>query len=85
MVTNAFAAKHPEVVTAWIKAQDQAVGQARTAPDQAAKSIGAELGLQPEEAKRQLSELVLLSAKEQPDEAAFGRSLAVEELGRTAN
>ncbi|MFZ3468537.1 ABC transporter substrate-binding protein [Streptomyces sp. 4.24] len=120
VVTNAFAAKHPEVVTAWIKAQDQAVGQARTAPDQAAKSIGAELGLQPEEAKRQLSELVLLSAKEQtgpeylgtpgapgklaatlhdaavflkeqkkvdavPDEAAFGRSLAVEELGRAAN
>lgn len=120
VVTNAFADKHPEVVTAWIKAQDQAVGQARTAPDQAAKSIGAELGLQPQEAKRQLSELVLLSAKEQtgpdclgtpgapgklaatlhdaavflkeqkkvdavPDEAAFGRALAVEELGRAAN
>ncbi|MCX4776410.1 glycine betaine ABC transporter substrate-binding protein [Streptomyces sp. NBC_01264] len=32
VVTNAFAAAHPEVVTAWIKAQDQAVGQARTAP-----------------------------------------------------
>ncbi|MFE9559798.1 ABC transporter substrate-binding protein [Streptomyces sp. NPDC006487] len=120
VVTNAFAAEHPEVVTAWIKAQDQAVGQARTAPDQAAKSIGAELGLAPEEAKRQLAELVLLSAKEQtapeylgtpgapgklaatlydaavflkeqkkvdavPDEAAFGRALAVEELGRAAN
>lgn len=120
VVTNAFAAEHPEVVTAWIKAQDQAVGQARTAPDQAAKSIGAELGLAPEEAKRQLSELVLLSAKEQtgpeylgtpgapgklaatlrdaavflkeqkkvdavPDEAAFGRALAVEELGRAAH
>lgn len=65
VVTNAFAAKHPEVVTAWIKAQDKAVAQARTAPDEAAKSIGAELGLPTEEAKRQLSELVLLSAKEQ--------------------
>ncbi|MGW6938740.1 taurine ABC transporter substrate-binding protein [Streptomyces xanthophaeus] len=120
VVTDAFAAKHPEVVTAWIKAQDQAVAQARTAPDQAAKSIGAELGLPVEEAKRQLSELVLLSAKEQtgpeylgtpgapgklaanlhdaavflkgqkavdavPDEAAFGRALAVEELARAAN
>ncbi|MGT2527037.1 taurine ABC transporter substrate-binding protein [Streptomyces nojiriensis] len=120
VVTNAFAAKHPEVVTAWIKAQDQAVAQARTAPDEAAKSIGAELGLPAEEAKRQLSELVLLSAKEQagpdylgtpgapgklaanlrdaavflkgqkavdavPDEAVFGRALAVEELGRAAN
>ncbi|MEU6931860.1 ABC transporter substrate-binding protein [Streptomyces sp. NPDC046374] len=120
VVTNAFAAKHPEVVTAWIKAQDTAVAQARTAPDQAAKSIGAELGLPAEEAKRQLSELVLLSAKEQtgpdylgrpgapgklaanlhdaavflkgqkavdsvPDEAVFGRALAVEELGRAAN
>ncbi|MFD8636234.1 glycine betaine ABC transporter substrate-binding protein, partial [Streptomyces sp. NPDC059656] len=120
VVTNAFAAKHPEVVTAWIKAQDQAVAQARTAPDEAAKSIGAELGLPAEEAKRQLSELVLLNAKEQagpdylgtpgapgklaanlrdaavflkgqkavdavPDEAVFGRALAVEELGRAAN
>ncbi|MEV7546413.1 glycine betaine ABC transporter substrate-binding protein [Streptomyces sp. NPDC089915] len=120
VVTNAFAAKHPEVVTAWIKAQDAAVAQARTAPDEAARSIGAELGLPAEEAKRQLSELVLLSAKEQagpdylgtpgapgrlaanlhdaavflkgqkavdavPDEAAFGRALAVEELGRAAN
>ncbi|MFE6709879.1 ABC transporter substrate-binding protein [Streptomyces sp. NPDC057695] len=120
VVTNAFAAKHPDVVTAWIKAQDTAVAQARTAPDRAAKSIGAELGLPAEEAKRQLSELVLLSAKEQtgpdylgtpgapgrlaanlrdaavflkgqkavdsvPDEAVFGRALAVEELGRVAN
>lgn len=120
VVTNAFAAKHPEVVTAWIKAQDRAVAQVRTAPDQAAKSIGAELGLPADEAKRQLSELVLLSAKEQtgpeylgtpgapgklaanlhdaavflkgqkavdavPDEAVFGRALAVEELGRAAN
>ncbi|MFJ7207049.1 ABC transporter substrate-binding protein [Streptomyces sp. NPDC098789] len=65
VVTDAFAAKHPEVVTAWIKAQDRAVAQARTAPDQAAKSVGAELGLPVDEAKRQLSELVLLSAKEQ--------------------
>ncbi|MFG2617299.1 ABC transporter substrate-binding protein [Streptomyces sp. NPDC048507] len=120
VVTNAFAARHPEVVTAWIKAQDRAVAQARTAPDQAARSIGAELGLPAEEAKRQLSQLVLLSAKEQtapeylgtpgapgrlaanlhdaavflkgqkavdavPDEAVFGRALAVEELGRAAN
>ncbi|MER5873034.1 ABC transporter substrate-binding protein [Streptomyces sp. NPDC002044] len=120
VVTNAFAAKHPEVLTAWLKAQDQAVAQARTAPDAAAKSIGAELGLPADEAKQQLSELVLLSAKEQtgpeylgtpgapgrlaanlhdaavflkgqkavdavPDEAVFGRALAVEELGRAAN
>ncbi|MFF2194602.1 glycine betaine ABC transporter substrate-binding protein [Streptomyces sp. NPDC058157] len=120
VVTNAFAAKHPEVVTAWLKAEDAAVAQARTAPDEAARSIGAELGLPAEEAKRQLSQLVLLSAKEQagpdylgtpgapgrlaanlhdaavflkgqkavdsvPDEAVFGRALAVEELGRAAN
>ncbi|GGZ71596.1 ABC transporter substrate-binding protein [Streptomyces subrutilus] len=120
VVTDAFAAKHPEVVTAWIKAQDRAVAQARNAPDEAARSIGAELGLPADEAKRQLSELVLLSAEEQtgpdylgtpgapgklaanlhdaavflkgqkavdavPDEAAFGRALAVEELGRAAN
>ncbi|MFG3189726.1 taurine ABC transporter substrate-binding protein [Streptomyces omiyaensis] len=119
VVTDAFAAEHPEVVTAWIKAQDAAVAQARTAPDTAAKSIGAELGLPADEAKRQLSQLVLLSAEEQagpaylgtpgapgglaanlrdaalflkgqkavdsvPDEAVFGRALAVEELARAA-
>ncbi|WP_371640357.1 taurine ABC transporter substrate-binding protein [Streptomyces virginiae] len=72
VVTNAFAAKHPEVVTAWIKAQDKAVAQARTAPDEAARSIGAELGLPTEEAKRQLSELVLLSAKEQTGPDSLG-------------
>ncbi|WP_424216946.1 ABC transporter substrate-binding protein (plasmid) [Streptomyces sp. BI20] len=65
VVTNAFAAAHPEVVTAWVKAQDAAVTQARTEPDRAAKSIGAELGLPADEAKRQLAELVLLDAKEQ--------------------
>ncbi|MEU9031204.1 glycine betaine ABC transporter substrate-binding protein [Streptomyces sp. NPDC048383] len=84
VVTNAFAAEHPEVVTAWIKAQDHTVAQARTAPDRAAKSIGAELGLPTAEAKRQLSELMLLSAKEQTGSdylgtpGAPGRSCAAE-------
>ncbi|CAM5341690.1 hypothetical protein SAVIM338S_01069 [Streptomyces avidinii] len=83
VVTNAFAAKHPEVVTAWIKAQDEAVGQARTAPAQAAKSIGAELGLQPAEAQRQLSELVLLSAKEQTGPEYLGTPGAPGKLAAT--
>ncbi|MFG2630344.1 hypothetical protein [Streptomyces sp. NPDC048473] len=119
MVTNAFAAKHSEIVTAWLKAEDQAVALARKTPDKAAASIGAEVGLPPAEAERQLAQLVLLSAKEQtgpvylgkpgapgkfasnlhdaavfltsqkavdavPDEAVFGRALAVKELSRAA-
>ncbi|PRH79959.1 glycine/betaine ABC transporter substrate-binding protein [Streptomyces solincola] len=65
VVTDAFADRHPEIVDAWVKAQDSAVRQTRTDPDKAAKSIGAELNLPPAEAKRQLGQLVLLTAEEQ--------------------
>ncbi|MFE5591989.1 glycine betaine ABC transporter substrate-binding protein [Streptomyces sp. NPDC056549] len=65
VVTDAFAAKHPEIVDAWLKAEDQAVKLAESDPAKAARAIGAELNLAPDEARRQLAELVLLTAKEQ--------------------
>ncbi|MER5884534.1 glycine betaine ABC transporter substrate-binding protein [Streptomyces sp. NPDC001941] len=73
VVTNDFAAKHPDVVTAWLKAQDQAVAQTKADPAKAATSIGAELNLSPAEAKAQLAELVLLSAKEQQGPEYLGK------------
>ncbi|MEV6319456.1 glycine betaine ABC transporter substrate-binding protein [Streptomyces sp. NPDC051776] len=65
VVTTTFAQRHPEALNAWLKAQDQAVALAKTDPAKAAVAIGAELNLEPAEAKKQLAELVLLSAKEQ--------------------
>lgn len=65
IVTEAFADKHPDVVDAWLEAENQAVELARKSPDEAAAAIGAELGLEPEEAKEQLGQLVLLTAAEQ--------------------
>ncbi|MFC9589432.1 glycine betaine ABC transporter substrate-binding protein [Streptomyces sp. NPDC056944] len=65
VVTDAFAAKHPEIVDAWLKAEDQAVKLAESDPAKAARAIGAELNLAPDEARKQLAELVLLTAKEQ--------------------
>ncbi|MFJ6698552.1 glycine betaine ABC transporter substrate-binding protein [Streptomyces sp. NPDC091272] len=73
IVTNSFAASHPEIVTAWLKAQDQAVAQVRSAPAKAAASIGKELNVSPAVARRQLGQLVLLSAKEQAGPDYLGR------------
>ncbi|MCQ4213730.1 taurine ABC transporter substrate-binding protein [Streptomyces longispororuber] len=65
VVTNDFAEEHPEIVTAWLKAEDRAVAQATSDPDRAAASIGKELGIPAAEAKAQLKQLRLLSAREQ--------------------
>ncbi|MFD4370416.1 glycine betaine ABC transporter substrate-binding protein [Streptomyces sp. NPDC058486] len=72
VVTDAFAARHPEVVDAWLSAEDQAVKLAKSDPAKAAAAIGAELNLTPEEALAQLKELVLLTAKEQQAPAYLG-------------
>ncbi|WP_369142529.1 glycine betaine ABC transporter substrate-binding protein [Streptomyces sp. R44] len=73
VVTDAFAAKHPEIVDAWLKAEDQAVKLAKSDPAKAAGAIGAELNLSPDEARKQLAELVLLTAKEQQGAPYLGR------------
>ncbi|MFJ3499476.1 glycine betaine ABC transporter substrate-binding protein [Streptomyces sp. NPDC090135] len=73
VVTDAFAAKHPEIVDAWLKAEDQAVKLAKSDPAKAATAIGAELNLGPEEARKQLAELVLLTAREQQGAQYLGK------------
>ena len=72
VVTDAFAGKHPEIVDAWLSAENQAVKLAKSDPAKAAAAIGAELNLTPEEARAQLAELVLLTAKEQQAPAYLG-------------
>ncbi|WP_432085814.1 glycine betaine ABC transporter substrate-binding protein [Streptomyces sp. bgisy095] len=73
VVTDAFAAKHPEIVDAWLKAEDQAVKLAKSDPAKAAAAIGTELNLDPEEARKQLAELVLLTAREQQGAQYLGK------------
>ncbi|WP_151769816.1 taurine ABC transporter substrate-binding protein [Streptomyces abyssomicinicus] len=65
IVTDAFADKHPDIVDAWLEAENQAVELARENPGEAAAAIGAELGLSAGEAEEQLGQLVLLTAEEQ--------------------
>lgn len=65
VVTNKFAKDHPEVVTAWLKAEDQAVKLAKSDPAQAAASIAKQLNISPADAETQLKQLVLLDAAEQ--------------------
>ncbi|MBA2945551.1 taurine ABC transporter substrate-binding protein [Streptomyces himalayensis] len=73
VVTDAFAAKHPKIVDAWLKAEDQAVKLTRSNPDKAAAAIGAELNLSPQDAKKQLAQLVLLTAKQQQGADYLGK------------
>ncbi|MFJ2742150.1 ABC transporter substrate-binding protein [Streptomyces sp. NPDC087440] len=73
IVTDAFANENPKIVTAWLKAQDQAVQQAKSDPAKAAASIGKELNVSPADAQRQLKQLVLLTAKEQTGADYLGR------------
>ncbi|MEU5951257.1 glycine betaine ABC transporter substrate-binding protein [Streptomyces sp. NPDC047525] len=73
VVTDAFAAEHPKIVDAWLKAEDQAVKLAKSDPDKAADAIGAELNLSPEAARKQLAQLVLLTADQQRGADYLGR------------
>ncbi|MGW6140315.1 taurine ABC transporter substrate-binding protein [Streptomyces sp. NPDC055140] len=73
VVTDAFAAKHPEIVDAWLRAEDQAVKLAKSDPAKAAAAIGAELNLRPADAQKQLAQLVLLTAEEQQGADYLGK------------
>ncbi|MFC8224235.1 ABC transporter substrate-binding protein [Streptomyces sp. NPDC057287] len=82
IVTDSFAKKHPDIVTTWLKTQDEAVEQTRSDPEKAAASIGAELNIPPAEAKKQLAQLVLLTAKEQQGPEYLGTAGAPGKFAR---
>jgi taurine transport system substrate-binding protein len=73
VVTDAFAVKHPEIVDAWLRAEDEAVKLAKSDPAKAAAAIGAELNLTPADAQKQLAQLVLLTAEEQQGADYLGK------------
>ncbi|MFE6800650.1 ABC transporter substrate-binding protein [Streptomyces sp. NPDC057696] len=82
VVTDAFAARHPEIVDAWLRAEDQAVELAKSDPVKAAAAIGAELNLSPADAQKQLAQLVLLTAEEQQGADYLGKPGAPGALAR---
>ncbi|GAA1770994.1 glycine betaine ABC transporter substrate-binding protein [Luedemannella helvata] len=65
VVTKAFATTYPEALSTWLQQQDKAVKLVRSDKTAAAAAIARQLNLSPEEASRQLDELVLLDASEQ--------------------
>ena len=60
VVSTAFIEAHPEAVDAWRKVEAQALDVIASDPAAAAKAVGAELNLSPEEAQSQLSQGVFL-------------------------
>lgn len=65
VVTTAFSQQYPKAVSTWLQQQDRAVKLARSDKNAAATAIGHQLNLSPDEAARQLAQLVLLDAGEQ--------------------
>jgi len=76
VVSTKFADQYPDVVDAWVKAQDKAVGLLNDDPDTAAEIIGAELDIDTKDAKDQIGDLIFVSAKEQAGEKYLGGALA---------
>ncbi len=66
VVSDDLIAEHPDVVTAWRKAEADAARQIKADPDKSAESIAPELNLTPEETKKQLAQGIYLT----PEEAA---------------
>ena len=76
VVSTEFADRYPDVVTAWVKAQDKAVGLLNDEPETAAEIVAAELEITPEEALDQIGDLIFVSAADQVGDEYLGGSLA---------
>ncbi|MEU7842697.1 ABC transporter substrate-binding protein [Micromonospora sp. NPDC049114] len=80
VVATAFVKAHPDAVDAWRKAESQALNLIHSDPAAAAKSVGIELNLSPEEAQRQLSQGVFLKPADLASPAWLGTSAAKGQL-----
>ncbi|GAA5074492.1 taurine transport system substrate-binding protein [Thermocatellispora tengchongensis] len=65
VVRTEFAQQYPATLRVWLQQQDRAVKLVRSDKTAAAAAIGRQLNLDPQEASRQLDQLVLLDAAEQ--------------------
>lgn len=72
VVSNSLRTQYPQVVQLWIKQQDRAVRLIKSDPATAAKAIGPELNLKPQEVLSQLKGLVFLDARQQASPKFLG-------------
>ena len=74
LVRTRFAEQYPHLVQGYLESQIRAVEYIRTQPRLAAEAIGRELGLDTNEALRQMNSLVFLNGQEQLTSQFFGSS-----------
>jgi taurine transport system substrate-binding protein len=74
--TTSFIDANPAFMTAWAKAQNAAVGQILGKPDDASVSIGAVMGISPDDVKKQFAGYEYLPAKVQAGPDYLGGKLA---------
>ncbi|MFD4367748.1 ABC transporter substrate-binding protein [Rhodococcus sp. NPDC058521] len=74
--TSSFIAENPEFVKVWTRAQDWAVEQLQTDPDEAAVALAVQLGISPDQVRPQLDGLEYLRAQQQASPDYLGGKLA---------
>ncbi|MEV4640048.1 glycine betaine ABC transporter substrate-binding protein [Actinoplanes sp. NPDC049548] len=80
VVSTPFAEAHPEAVDAWRKVEAQALDLIASGPATAAKAVGQELNLSPEEAQKQLSQGVFLKPADLATDEWLGTEAKVGKL-----
>jgi taurine transport system substrate-binding protein len=80
VVGTAFITAHPEAVDAWRKVEAQALDIIASDPAAAAKAVGQELNLSPEDAQRQLSQGVFLKPADLATDEWLGTEAKVGKL-----
>jgi len=80
VVSTAFIQAHPEAVDAWRKVEAQALDTIASDPAAAAKAVGQELNLSPEEAQKQLSQGVFLKPADLASDEWLGTEAKVGKL-----
>lgn len=74
--TRDFIESNPEFMETWTRAQDWAVEQLRTDPQEASVALAVQLGITPDEATQQLEGLEFLRASDQASPEYLGGAMA---------
>ena len=76
--TTSFIDANPAFMTAWAKAQNAAVQEINDKPDDASVSIGAVMGISPDDVKKQFAGYEYLPAKDQASADYLGGKMATD-------
>ncbi|MER7942593.1 ABC transporter substrate-binding protein [Streptomyces sp. NPDC094473] len=82
VASTSFIEKRPEVVTAWRKAQAQALDLIHDDPSAAAEAVGKQLGTSSQDAAAQLKQGTFLKPADQADDKWLGRPGKVGDLAQ---